>query len=113
MSFFKKVAPTNLYAACLNLISLISMSALIIFQKEFPPLVPLWFSFTWGSSRLEKPEFLYLLPALGVVFFLSSNLISKVLAKTHTTLAQILVWTTAFLSFVFLISVYKIILLVS
>mgnify|MGYP001606344695 CR=1 FL=1 len=113
MSFFKKVVPVNLYAACLNLISLLAMGALIVFQKEFPPLVPLWFSFSWGTSRLAEPEFLYLLPVLGLIFFLGSNLISKVLAKDHITLAQILVWTTSFLSLVLLISVYKIILLVS
>lgn len=113
MSLLKKVAPINIFAACLNLTSIFSMVALIFFKKDFPPLLPLWFSFTWGPERLAKPELLWLLPILSLVFFLLGSLISKLLSETHAILAQILVWTTAFLSLVFLISVYKIILLTS
>lgn len=113
MNFLKKIFPVNYYAALFNLITLSLMVVLIIIHKNLPPVLPLWFSLSWGLDRLASPIFLWLLPASVLVFFVVSHVSSKLLTPTHAVLAQILVWTTAFLSLVFLLSTYKIILLTS
>lgn len=113
MSLLKQITPVNFYAAIFNLIIIILMVFLITFHKNLPPMVPLWFSYNWGLDRLANPISLWILPALVLFFFITSHIISKLVSVKHGILSQILIWTTAFLSLVFLLSVYKIILLVS
>lgn len=113
MSFFKRFLPVNYFAASINLITFILMVCLIGFHKNFPPMLPVWFSYNWGLDRLANPTSLWILPALVLVFFIVSLILSNLLSKSHEILAQIVLWATAFLSFVFLLSIYKIILLVS
>ncbi len=113
MSLLKQIAPVNYFATSFNLITIILMICLIVFNKNFPPMVPLWFSFNWGLDRLANPTSLWILPTLVLVFSIASHVLSKIIAGKHGILSQILVWTTAFLSLVFLLSTYKIILLVS
>lgn len=111
MSFLKKLGPANFYAATLNIVFLFVMIALLFSTKSFPPKVPLWFSLSWGEIRLAKPESLWLLPALAFGFFIGGSLFGKFLKQSHKTLALVVVWSTCFLSLVFLLSLYKILLL--
>jgi hypothetical protein len=89
------------------------MVVLLVVHRNLPPKIPLWLSLDWGETRLAPPIFLWVLPLIAIFFFVSSYIFGKLLNKNYLMISQILVWTTAFLSFVFLLSIYKIILLVS
>ncbi len=107
----KRLKPVNYYAAIINLIVIVLMVALVGIHKSLTPEIPFWFSLSWGGDRLASPYFLWLLPILVFLFFIVSYLTSKVLSKNHSILAEILVWTTTFLSFIFLLACYRITLL--
>ncbi len=105
--------PVDSLAALVNTLVLIAAFGLIFLHPNLPAKLPLWFSLSWGEQRLAPTIFLWLLPALIFVFFLISHLAAKRIQKRQIVVARILVWSTAFISFVFLLALYKIILLVT
>lgn len=113
MSLNKFFQPVNFFAAFVNLLVIVLMIVLIITHKNLPPKLPLWFSLNWGEERLALPSSLWILPLLASFYFVGGLVIGKLINKTYPIISQILVWATAFLSIVFLLSVYKIVLLVS
>lgn len=113
MNIINKAKPVNYYAFVINLLVILLLIFFVLTHPSLPPKLPLWFSREWGEARLASPIYIWLLPTLSVSFFLTSYLVGKVLNSAHPHLAQVLVWTTTFISFVFLLSVYKIILIVS
>lgn len=113
MNIVNKIKPINYYALAINLLVILLLVIFVIAHPTLPPKLPLWFSQEWGETRLAEPTYIWLLPTLAICFFLTSLTLSKLLHYSHPILAQVLVWTTTFISFVFLLSVYKIILLVS
>lgn len=108
----KLFKPVNSYATSINLVVILLMVIILLTHQKLPPKIPLWFSLEWGGQRLANPLFLWTIPLISSFFFVSSFIVSKTLYKNYTTISEILVWATTFLSFVFLLSIYKIILLV-
>ncbi len=100
-------------AIALNLVILSLAIFFILNHTKLPPLVPLWFSKSWGLERLAVPQLLWLLPALITVFFFVNNLIANFLFDKRSFLARVLVWSAVGISLFFLFSVYKILLLVT
>jgi hypothetical protein len=104
--------PVDISALLINLLVLGSGVVLIISHPNLPPKIPFWFSKPWGVGRLAEPYYLWLLPTLILIFFLASNLVAKLITKNHPILAKILVWSATLISTVFLLTLYRIILVV-
>ena len=102
--------PVTFLGAFFNLILLGICIFLIVSHSALPPQLPLWFSKPWGSVRLAAPINLWIIPALLVGFFVASHFTAKLLGKNNPKLAKMLVWSTAFIATVFLLTLYKIIL---
>lgn len=113
MNIVKRLKPVNYYSLVINLLVIFLLLTLVLSHRSLTPKLPLWFSKAWGEDRLANPIYIWLLPALSSSFFLISNIVGKILNSDHPILAQVLVWTTTLISLIFLLSVYKIVLLVS
>ena len=109
-TFLGWLKPVVFVAVFLNLTATIISFYIVASHHNLPPLIPLWFSKSWGESRLANPSSLWILPFLILTLFFISTLLAKLLNKIYPTLAKILVWASAFISLVFLLALYKIVL---
>ncbi|HEY4695214.1 MAG TPA: hypothetical protein VIH52_04625 [Candidatus Nanoarchaeia archaeon] len=112
MVTFRWLNPIDFLAALINLVVLGVSVVLLLTHQNLPSLVPLWFSKVWGQERLSEPVNLWLIPGLILAFFVISNVFGKALGANYPVLAKIFVWSSAFISIVFLLALYKIILIV-
>lgn len=96
------------------LLAIVISWALFLWKyPTLPSLVPLWYGKPWGIDRLAHPLWLMLLPG-GVFVVLITNIIAeKVLARDMLVFTQILSLSTLLVSILSLVTLTKILFLVS
>jgi hypothetical protein len=78
-----------------------------------PPQLPLFYSLPKSNDQLGTPLQLLMLPALSVLFFAVSFLVSLRLRKTEILAAELLIMTSSIISIFLLIAFVKIIFLIT
>lgn len=87
---------------------------LIIWNWRFlPPLVPLWYSRPWGADQLASPFFLFLLPLGNLLWYGVDLLLATYVTGEYLIFTQALFSTTLVVSLLSLITLVKIIFLVT
>lgn len=62
-----------------TIVAAVGLGSLAIFYKNLPPLVPLFYTLSWGDDQIVAKPWLFLLPGLTIVAgLLAALLISKV-----------------------------------
>lgn len=91
----------------------ISFALYIWKYSTLPPLVPLWYGKPWGIDRLAHPLWLLLLPG-GSIFILVINIIAeKLFTRDMLIFTQILALTTLLVAILSLVTLTKILFLVT
>lgn len=92
---------------------LVSTLLLLWRYSSLPPLVPLWYSKPWGTDRLAHPLWLILLPATSFLILLINTYASRTLTRDMLIFSQILAATALLVSILSLVTLTKILFLVS
>ncbi|MBI5621031.1 hypothetical protein HY949_04575 [Candidatus Gottesmanbacteria bacterium] len=103
-------------SACrkLALISVIASAILLIWRyPALPPSVPLWYGKPWGTERLAHPLWLILLPGGSFLILIVNVMVSRLLSREMLIFAQILALTALLVSVLSLVTLTKIMFLVS
>lgn len=85
---------------------------LIIRFNDLPPLVPLFFSLSWGEGQLAPASSLFILPTLAIAVLLINNLMAALLLRSLTLLSRLLIIFSLIFSFMSAVSVIRIISLI-
>lgn len=92
------------------LISVLGQASLLLINwGNLPPEAPIFYSRSWGEPMLAAPIFLWILPALTVVFALVNYFIALYFFQNLYFLRRVLVIFSAIISFATLYGVTKII----
>jgi hypothetical protein len=98
----------------LVLLSFIVSITIIIWRYQLlPPQIPLWYSRPWGTDRLGPQFLLLILPISAVIWHSINILISIYITRDHRVFSQVLFLGSLFVSLLSLVSVVKIIFLIS
>lgn len=89
-----------------------SIGIWLVFAKSLPPEVPLYYSLPWGEGQLVAPIWLFLLPGLGVIMGLTLGICVPKIIK-DSTLAGMILLTGTIVQIVLILSLLRIVLLVS
>lgn len=92
---------------------LVSTLLLLWRYGSLPPLVPLWYSKPWGTDRLAHPLWLILLPAASLLILLINTYASRTLTRDMLIFSQILAATALLVAILSLVTLTKILFLVS
>ena len=92
---------------------ILQISVLIWRFTNLPSQVPLYYSLPWGETQLASASALFLLPTFSLVILLINNLFSISLATTNTLLSRLLIFASLAVSFFFLVTLVKIVYLIS
>ncbi len=87
--------------------------ALALGWRKLPPEVPLLYSRPYGESQLMSAWGLWLLPGLSLVVELIAMRLAGTMIEEDKLLAQILIWSAGLMGAMALISLLKIIFLVT
>ncbi|MBI3385597.1 hypothetical protein HY031_00765 [Candidatus Gottesmanbacteria bacterium] len=98
-----------------SVLVLTSVSVILILWKwrSLPPLVPLWYSRPWGADQLTSPLFLFLLPLGNVFWYGIDFLLAAYVTSEYLIFTQALFSTTLVVSLLSLITLVKIVFLVT
>ena len=99
----------KLVLACI----LVSVALLLWRYPKLPPLVPLWYGEPWGTDRLAHPLWLTLLPIGSLVILIVNTIASRILTRDMLIFTQILAVTALLVSILSLVTLTKILFLVS
>ena len=91
----------------------ISVILLLWRYPKLPPLVPIWFGKPWGIDRLAHPLWLVLLPAGSLIILIINTILSRILTRDMLIFTQILAATALIVSILSLVTLTKILFLVS
>lgn len=98
----------------LVLLAIVISLALFLWKyPTLPPLVPLWYGKPWGIDRLAHPLWLMLLPGGSFVVLITNIIAEKVLTRDMLVFAQILALTALLVAVLSLVTLTKILFLVS
>jgi len=86
---------------------------LFLFWKKIPPQVPLFYSRPWGEKQLASIFFLWLLPAFSFLVILINLTVAAFLAQKEKLAAQLLIIFGAVFNFLCLVTLVKIIFLIT
>ena len=92
---------------------IISLSLLIWKYPTLPQLVPLWYGKPWGIDRLAHPVWLFLLPGGSFIIVITNVIAEKLLAHDMLVFTQILALSTLLVAILSLVTLTKIVFLVS
>ena len=92
---------------------IISLSLLLWKYPALPPLVPLWYGKPWGADRLAHPLWLLLLPGGSFVIVITNIIAEKLLTRDMLVFTQILALSTLLVAILSLVTLTKILFLVS
>lgn len=96
------------------LLAIVVSWALFLWKyPTLPPLVPLWYGKPWGMDRLAHPLWLMLLPGGSFVVLMTNIIAEKVLSRDMLVFTQILALSTLLVSVLSLVTLTKILFLVS
>lgn len=96
-------------------LSSIVVSVLLLLWRmpTLPPLVPLWYGKPWGADRLAHPLWLVLLPAGSLIILIINTTLSRILTRDMLIFTQILAATALIVAILSLVTLTKILFLVS
>lgn len=98
----------------LTIACIIAGSILLLWRfSSLPPLVPLWYSKPWGTDRLAHPLWLGLLPAGSLVIFLINFFAGRRLPPEMLIFTQLFAITALLVAVLSLVTLTKILFLVS
>lgn len=92
---------------------LVSMVLLLWRFPTLPPLVPLWYSKPWGADRLAHPLWLILLPAGSLAILIVNTIAARILTRDMLIFTQIFAATALLVAILSLVTLTKILFLVS
>jgi len=95
-----------------SLICLISILLLLNWNR-LPPQLPLLFSLPWGEKQLVPPVGLWLLPAFSFSVLIFNLLLALFVPEKEILIRRILVSTSFVISLLCLLTIYKIINLIT
>ena len=95
------------------LVIIIQIVFLTIKFSDLPQQVPLFYSRPWGESRLASAPTLFILPSFSTILFLSNSLLAAAFLDTIPLFSHLLTVFSFLFSSFSLISLVKIIFLVS
>lgn len=97
-----------------NLVLILFQISLIFFKfNDLPRQVPLYYSRPWGEEQLSSATSLFLLPTFSIIILIINNLIANLFLKSIPVLSRLLVIFSLIFSLLTLISLTKIIFLIS
>jgi hypothetical protein len=85
----------------------------LISWRSLPPQLPLFYSRPWGEKQLASPTLLLLLPILSFIIVSANLLIALLTRKDNKLLSQLLIIFACLFNFSCLITLFKIITLVT
>lgn len=93
----------------------ITVSVILLLWRygSLPPLVPLWYSKPWGVDRLSHPLWLTLLPIGSLMILIINTITSRILTRDMLIFSQVLAATVLLVGILSLITLTKILFLVS
>lgn len=93
----------------------ILISIVLLFWRygSLPPLVPIWFGKPWGVDRLAHPLWLVFLPTGSLLTLIINTILSRTLTRDMLIFTQILAATTLIVAILSLVTLTKILFLVS
>lgn len=91
----------------------ISLGLFLWKYNALPPLVPLWYGKPWGVDRLAHPLWLLFLPGGNFVIVITNIIAEKLLTRDMLVFTQILALSTLLVSILSLVTLTKILFLVS
>lgn len=83
-----------------------------LFWGNLPPLIPLFYSHTWGEEQLASRFWFLLLPSLCFLFLVFNLRLASIFVKKEELLAQILIMATLILTLLVAVTLIRIFLLV-
>lgn len=92
---------------------LLSVGLFVWRYSKLPTEIPLWYSQPWGSDRLAHPLWLLSLPLSSLLIYIINILLSLTITKNYLIFSQILLLGSFLVSFLSLITLVKIIFLVT
>ncbi|MBI3342859.1 hypothetical protein HY087_01740 [Candidatus Gottesmanbacteria bacterium] len=92
---------------------LVSVALLLWRYPKLPPLIPLWYSKPWGADRLAHPLWLAILPIGSLVILIVNTIAARILTRDMLIFTQILAVTALLVSILSLVTMTKIMFLVS
>ena len=97
----------------ISLLLIILTFSLLLAKTSYPPFLPLWYSRSWGLLRLASPQALYIVPLLALSFLIINHYLANLFKNQNLALSKILVWTSLVTSLIGLVTIHKILLLIS
>jgi hypothetical protein len=98
-----------------SVIVCIVISILLIVWRwgRLPPAIPLWYSRPWGSDQLASPFWVLLLPLGGILIYYMNVAISVYMTAQYLIFTQMLFLSSLLVNILSLITLVKILFLVS
>lgn len=83
------------------------------FWKKLPPQAPLFYSHPWGKEQLTNPFGLLVLPVLSLMIILINSAVASLISAGEKLVSQLLIIFAAVFSFLCLITLFKIVILIT
>ncbi len=98
----------------LAIASIVASATLLLWRySSLPPLVPLWYDKPWGTDRLAHPLWLSLLPAGSLAILIINTIAGRTITRDMLIFTQILAATAVLVAALSLVTITKILFLVS
>jgi len=92
---------------------IVSLLIIILKWKKLPPEVPLFYSLPWGEEQLADPLQLLILPFSSLVAFTLNFFLASIFLEKEPWLCRILILTSTVFSFLSMLTLIKIIFLIT
>jgi len=86
---------------------------ILFFWQKLPPEIPLFYSRPWGKEQLTTPFGLFILPSLSLTIILIHSAFIYFIPKEEKFISKILDVSTTVFNFLCLVTLTKIILLIT
>jgi hypothetical protein len=102
------------YPLLFSVLSIVIQATTISFYlPQLPPVVPLYYSRPWGTSQLTGPYSLFILPAFCLGGLLINSALVVLLLGKRKFLSICLMWTNVIINILSLVTLFKIVLLIT
>jgi len=101
---------------CLRLglfLLIVQLAILAFFWRKLPPQVPLFYSRSWGKEQLVSPIALLVLPAASLMITLANLATVSLMPGEERLASQLLVIFATVFNFLCLVTLFKIVILVT
>jgi hypothetical protein len=84
----------------------------ILVYTNLQPIIPLFYTLPQLDQQLTSKEFIFILPAMAVSFFLINFFCGKILSQIDFLMMQLLSWVSVLLQFLLLFALIRIIIII-